>query len=170
MNKTQLIISLVKFRISAAVLKGRMTPGEAAIFAEQSVANQGFYELLGKIKVMNTPEAALVVIVESFWRSMISQMEADPRLADSSLGSQRPSRRAMLVKAIDAIEAHRSRLCRGPKNYPYDLFEYVQHRVPLEIRHMKYDPVEMGLNEEVLNAMTQQAYDYFKARVGELRT
>jgi hypothetical protein len=152
------------------MLKGGMTPGEAAIFAEQSVANQGFYKLIGKIKVMNTPEAALVVIVESFWKSMISQMEADHRLADRALGPDHPSRRAMLVKAIDAIETHRSRFCSGPKNYPYGLFEYVQHRIPLEIRHMKYDPVQMGLDDEALTEMTAQAYDYFKARVNELRT
>src|SRR5438067_30884 len=80
-NTTDLTISLIRFRMTRAALLAGFSTGEASLMAEQRLKNGGLLGLFRKVKAAAQPEGAIVVIAESFWRSIIAQVNASPKIA-----------------------------------------------------------------------------------------
>jgi hypothetical protein len=127
----------------------------------------GFF---GKAKLAGTPEGAIVVIVETFWRSVIRQMSANPGYDRGDDAAQQAIIRRFRNHALAAIEQHRKRFYGGVSDYPKELTEYVIYRLEREmerVHHMRLE--QMALDREVIAYMVDECNDYFRARVDALR-
>ena len=171
-NTTDLTVSLIRQRMTRAALSGGFSTGEASLMAEQRLKNGGLLGFLRKVKAAAQPEGAIVVIVESFWRSVIQQTLTNP--AVTKLDDNDPLKLNMMQQfrsnALGRIEDHRKRFYGGRSDYPKELTEYVIYRLDTEIRHMhRMSSEQMGLDVEVIAHMVEECNDYFRARIDELR-
>lgn len=149
-----------------------MSTGEAALMAEQRMKNEGLFGILGDMKAMGTPEGAVVAIVETFLKSLVQQLIAEPAVARMVQGSSAHAEALARhnAKALAAIENHRRKAYGGSSDYPTDLKSYIQYRMGLEMTKVHgIAAEEMGLDRDVLDHMVDQACDYFQTRIGNLR-
>lgn len=159
MNKADLTISLLRYRMERAGMLQGYSKGEAALMAEQRLKNEGMLGFFGKMKAAGTPEGTVVVMVETFWRSMGQQISANPAVARAPATD--PAKQVMTKQfgknAIDQIEGHRSRFYGGTEDYPASLSDYVVYRIGTEVRQMHYmEPEQMGLDREAISHMVEE--------------
>ena len=172
MNTKDLTVSLLRYRMERSGALQGFTKGEAALMAEQRLKNEGLLGFFGKVKMAATPEGAIVGIVETFWRSLIQQILANPSMV--RLPENDPARQVMTARfrknAVHHIEAHRTKFYRGTDDHPEELTDYVFYRIGTEIRQIhKIEPEEMGLDRETIRHMVDECNGYFRAHIGDLR-
>ena len=130
------VLSLVRKRIEHAARMNGATPGEAAIFAEQRIANEGLTKLTGKLKLQGTPEAGIATICETYWTLVYRQIQANPVCEELKPRSELKTQllRHFGRNALREIERFRSRFYPGHEGYPEDLNEYIAWRMEGEMK------------------------------------
>ena len=171
MNRTDHILSMIRYRFIQNGLRQGMSTGEANIMAEQVMKNNGLFGLFGlfnKMKVMGTPEGAISTIMEIFLTKWNKKLSENAVLAATTISdpSHEKIRVALFIEAIEEIETDRSKHWRGEIEYPRYIHDYMAYRIALEVRQThKIDPSEMGLDEGTIKALSKLSYEYHAARI-----
>jgi len=173
MNKKDLTLSLIRYRFTQSGVALGMDVGEAAMMAEARMKNEGLYGFLAGTKVMGTPEGGIVGIVEAFFSHWIPMLEQDLALKNQNkIDADEAGRRNKLSekKAIDTVEAYRTRFYPGEGDHPHEIRPYVCYRMRVEMRHVHHlEPEQLGLDERTVIHMVDEAVQFFKGRVGKFR-
>lgn len=133
---SKFLLSLVRRRLEHAATLNGFTAGEAAIFAEQRIANEGLTKLTGKLKLQGTPEAGIATMCESYWILVYRQIRANPVCEELEPKSQLKIQLLQYFgfNAIREIEGHRSRFHSVSGQPPQTLQQYIAWRMDGEMR------------------------------------
>lgn len=117
------ILSLVRSRFEHAAKSNGATPGEASIFAEQRIANEGLTKLTGKLKLQGTPEAGIATICETYWTLMYRQIQANPVCGELETKSEIKTKllEHFGANALKEIEKYRAKFYASEDRYPLKL-------------------------------------------------
>ncbi len=158
-SQKDLILSLIKYRMTRAGIALGLPESEAVRRAESVVIEQGLTGFFGGVKLKATPDSALVSIIETWLKSVKNLFFIS---GESTISKELLEK--LSYRAIENIENHRSKLIPGLPEYPrYNLHNYVIYRTQLEISHLHGIQADaMGLDSEALRRMTDQTLDFFK--------
>lgn len=164
MNRTQLGQNLIRYRFIRNGVNLGMSPGEAALMAEQRMKNDGLFGLLAKLKVMGTPEGAIIIMVEAYLRALIQKIEQRPDIINRPDGDLEKSNWNEQCRkyAAECVEQFRQKIYPGQSYYPCDLHSYVAYRIGIEMMALhQMDASEMGLDQEAIFYMVEEARRHF---------
>ena len=173
MNRTQLGQNLIRYRFVRNGINLGMSTGEAALMAEQRMKNEGLFGLLAKLRVMATPEGAIITMVEAYLRAFIRQVEQRPDMI------KRPDHDPVKLNwneqckkhAADEVEGFRQKFYPGQPAYPSDMHNYIAYRIGIEMLGMHNIPAsEMGLDQEVIFYMVEETRKSFNGNYERLRS
>lgn len=159
MNKTDLIISLIRIRLTRAAKAEGLSKEEAEAKADAFLRQQQ----IGGSTALSTPEGSIATIVETYMNS-IGKAMVDSGLTEDSPNFDSEFRRANDY-IIGAIEGHRSKMHPGASNYPKDIDGYVFYRLKIEMAAVQgIKPEDIGLNPETVKVLTHTAKAHFMQR------
>lgn len=168
MTRTELIISLIRYRFVKTGIRSGMSHGEAELVAETMIKNQGLYGFFGKMKALGTPEGAIAVIVESILKSVTKRSSVPQGFAETApaSGVDRDWIESLMRSAIQETESFRAGKYGGVADYPHELKEFVYYRMSIEIRSIhKLDPVQIGMDYDITSHMVDRCLEYYGSRL-----
>jgi hypothetical protein len=155
MTKTELIINLIKFRMSRAGQAAGFSEADAEEQAEAVVSEQGLRGWFGGSKAVGTPDGAIVTNVETYVCLLNVRGCLNGNVSEATLVR-------VNNEAIISIEQHRRKRWPGSSNHPFDLSDYNFYRTQVEVMaQFGIEPEQMGLDRETVGLMTNMALDYF---------
>jgi len=155
MTKTELIINLIKFRMTRVGQAAGFSEAEAVQQAEAVISEQGLRGWFGGIKALSGPDGAIVSNVETYVRLLNVRGCLNGNVSEATLVR-------VNNEAIISIEQHRRKRWPGSSNHPFELTDYNYYRTKVEVMELfGIEPEQMGLDRETVGLMTTIALDYF---------
>jgi hypothetical protein len=159
MTRTELLITLIKFRMARCAPAG-VSEAETAQEAEAAVTQQGLRGWFGGLKARATPDGALVTNAESYVRVLSARGCLNGNTSDLTLAR-------VNNEAIMSIEQHRRKRWPGISDFPVELGDYNYYRTRIEVMaEFGIEPEQMGLDRETIRAMTKIALVFFFSAFG----
>jgi hypothetical protein len=140
MTKTELIISLIKFRMTRAGHARGWSEAQAGQQAEAVVNEQGLRGWFGSIKAVGTPDGAIATNVETYVRHLNNRGCLNGNVSEATLAR-------VNNEAIISIEQFRRKRWSGSSYHPFHLSDYNYYRTKIEVMALfGLEPEEMGLD------------------------
>jgi hypothetical protein len=143
MTRTELLINLIKFRMTRAGQAAGLSEAEAEQQAEAVVNEQGLRGWFGVIKARSGPDGAIVTNVETYVRLLNVRGCLNGNVSEATLAR-------VDNEAIISIEQHRRKRWPGSSNHPFDLSDFNYYRTNVEVMaEFGIEPEQMGLERDV---------------------